>query len=502
MDGSKFSKKIVPGIIILFWIIMMGILINKEFIQKTKSIDYQPFISRDTLLSDQWMGIYFNDSPVGFVHTSIEPHAITTGQTGYRIINRTWMNFLLLRKRNKVWFNAEAIVKENYQLQTFHFELNSGVHTLRVTGEVFENKVMELSIDSQGTISKKKIILPDEEGVVIANIISPFQSFGDLKVGKKYSLKVFNPFSLELEQLKIEVMGKDVIIFEDEEIETFVVSSHYRGLEQTAWINEKGEILKEETGLGWVLRKEDADTASAMYQNMEKTDLELAEMVSVNSNIALAPENITNLRVGLYGLPDDFDVSSQRQIILEKNKDTTLVEITKEEIEQKSVLFIPIQAELQFLEDTDFIQSKDKKISAIAERIAGNEKNSFKVAQKINAWVFQKIRKVPVVSVPSAVDVLKTKEGDCNEHTVLFAALARNLGIPTKINVGLAYTGGRFYYHAWPSVFVGQWVDMDPTFGQDIADAAHIKLIEGDINKQLDIIQLLGKLKLEVISYK
>jgi hypothetical protein len=68
------------------------------------------------------------------------------------------------------------------------------------------------------------------------------------------------------------------------------------------------------------------------------------------------------------------------------------------------------------------------------------------------------------------------------------------------MNVGLAYANGRFYYHAWPSVYVGEWVDMDPTFGQNIVDVAHIRLIEGDLSKQLDIIKLLGCISLEVIS--
>jgi Transglutaminase-like enzymes, putative cysteine proteases len=114
--------------------------------------------------------------------------------------------------------------------------------------------------------------------------------------------------------------------------------------------------------------------------------------------------------------------------------------------------------------------------------------------------VYDHIQKIPVVSIPSAVDVLKTREGDCNEHTVLFTALARAAGIPAKMNVGIVYMNGRFYYHAWPAVYVGTWVDMDPTFGQTIADGTHIRLIEGDLNRQLDVIKLIGKIKLEVIE--
>ena len=52
--------------------------------------------------------------------------------------------------------------------------------------------------------------------------------------------------------------------------------------------------------------------------------------------------------------------------------------------------------------------------------------------------------------------------GDCNEHTVLFVALARALGLPARTAVGLVYLDGSFYYHAWPEVWLGEWVAVDP----------------------------------------
>ncbi len=86
--------------------------------------------------------------------------------------------------------------------------------------------------------------------------------------------------------------------------------------------------------------------------------------------------------------------------------------------------------------------------------------------------------KVLAVSVPSARDILKVMSGDCNEHTYLFTALARSVGLPAKVTVGIVYNEGIFYYHAWPSVYVGRWVEMEPIFGQHAVDATHIKLLE------------------------
>ena len=481
---------------------MIGLLILQQVGFKNKTTVYKTFLSKDTLLSDSWMGIYFNSSPVGFVHSAIEPFMIKKGKSGYRITNRTFMNFFIMQKRNKVWFNAQAIVDNNYQLENFNFELNSGMHTVNVSGEMLDKQTLQVKIDSQGNISEKKIILPNKQGVLIASIISPFTSFGSLEVGNNYNLMVFNPFSLSLEPLEVSVLKQEIIAHENQDIEVFVVKSKYRGIEQTAWVNKNGEILKQETGLGWVLIKESPESATRAYDAITKSDIELTQMISIAANIALPNKLLEVLNIKIKNLPDDFDIKSQRQKIINDQDNIKTIQIRQEKFKPDKCLNLPIAEFADLKQASVFIQADAPEIKTLAEKIINKETNSYWAAVKINEWMFKNIAKVPVVSIPSAVDVLKTREGDCNEHSVLFAALARAVGIPTKINVGLVSSNGRFYYHAWVSVYTGVWLDMDPTFGQNIADAGHIKLLEGDISRQLDIIQVLGKIELEVINFQ
>ena len=65
---------------------------------------------------------------------------------------------------------------------------------------------------------------------------------------------------------------------------------------------------------------------------------------------------------------------------------------------------------------------------------------------------------------------------------------------------GLAYVGGKFYYHAWPEVFLGDWVAVDPTFGQFPADAAHLRFVIGGFSKQAELLRLIGRLRIDVVS--
>ena len=98
------------------------------------------------------------------------------------------------------------------------------------------------------------------------------------------------------------------------------------------------------------------------------------------------------------------------------------------------------------------------------------------------------------------MDVLRIGEGDCNEHTYLFVALARAMGIPARVQVGLAYYEGALYYHAWPAVYVEGWWELDPTFGQPVADATHLALLHGELDRQVELIHVVGKLRVESLE--
>jgi len=96
--------------------------------------------------------------------------------------------------------------------------------------------------------------------------------------------------------------------------------------------------------------------------------------------------------------------------------------------------------------------------------------------------------------------VLAQRSGDCNEHTQLFVALARTAQIPARTASGLAYVNGTFYFHAWPEVFLGTWVAVDPTFGQFPADAAHLRFVIGGLTRQAALLSLIGSLRIDVLD--
>jgi transglutaminase-like putative cysteine protease len=153
------------------------------------------------------------------------------------------------------------------------------------------------------------------------------------------------------------------------------------------------------------------------------------------------------------------------------------------------------------LESEPLIQSDDPLIQAEARRAVGRwARNPKEAAARLTNRVDRMLSKSVTFSIPSALQVLESRQGDCNEHTVLYVAMARALGLPARTAVGLVYLDGSFFYHAWPEVWLGEWVAVDPTFGQYPADAAHIRFVVGGLAQQVEIIRLIGRLNIEVLE--
>jgi transglutaminase-like putative cysteine protease len=189
----------------------------------------------------------------------------------------------------------------------------------------------------------------------------------------------------------------------------------------------------------------------------------------------------------------------------EEDSYTLLVEVRKSTWDGQNGLPFPVSDEplKRYLEKTLQIQPDHPDIRKTAEKIVGTESAAWPAAKKINRWVYENVKKEFVDSL-SSVDTLQQRRGECQSHSYLFAALARSVGIPTRVSTGMVYSEkyGGFLYHAWPEVYVGNdnWVAMDPTLGQNIADATHIKLANDENGEPFNLLQFVGKVGMNVLE--
>jgi transglutaminase-like putative cysteine protease len=211
--------------------------------------------------------------------------------------------------------------------------------------------------------------------------------------------------------------------------------------------------------------------------------------------------NLKELRVRLTGVDlDGFDVKGYRQQL----RGDTLTITREDPTAMRAAYRLPDGARgtpmALFLGAEPLLETRSREIQSLARRLRGRDTDPRVVAQRINLWVYDSLAKKITIGVPSALATLRARVGDCNEHAQLYVALARAAGIPARIAAGLAYLDGKFYYHAWPEVWLERWVAVDPTFGQFPADASHLRFTVGGLGRQAELLRLMGALQIDVLS--
>ncbi|MEN6544715.1 MAG: transglutaminase-like domain-containing protein [Armatimonadia bacterium] len=207
-------------------------------------------------------------------------------------------------------------------------------------------------------------------------------------------------------------------------------------------------------------------------------------------------------------LQDAVPATRRQTVSVEGNG--LLVDTVAEEPPLSSVQLPVKLPELQeYLRPTDLAQCADPGLVKQARQIIGPERNAWEAARKLTMWVYHKLNKVQSEPRPvSALEIVKMNSGDCTEHAILLAALAQAVGLPARVAAGLVYDGGAYHYHAWNELYVGRWVEMDATWGQETVDAGHLQLAHAALDSaalarlSLASARTMGNLNIEVIDYQ
>jgi len=450
-------------------------------------------ISQENINEEYWMGIYSGDKRVGYSYNSIKQ---TKEFTEVKELTNLRVN--LLGKDNNVY--TEGVYKlEGYKILSFEYEMKSDSINLKAMGKRNGNNLKITMETISGTTERT---LPIKKELILPSLISKLLVENKFNIGDKFNLSLFEPLSILMgmdEPISTHIIGeKESVQIPYGKFNTYKVDSNFMGSQTTSWINEKGEVIKQEFPPGLMAIKESKED----ILSKKNSSFDISKKTSIPANIKIKdPSKLKYLKIKLDGIDasDGFDINDGYR----QNLEGQIVEINAQESNSKlSSYNLPYSSpEYIGLTEADFlIQSNDEEIVSITNKVLDGETNPVKAANKINNWIYKSLKKSATVSLPNAKDVLKTRVGDCNEHAALFSAMSRAAGIPTKTVLGIMYFEDSFYYHAWNEVFVGEWIAIDSTYGQFPADATHIKLIEGNLAKSGEILKVVGKLNIEIID--
>jgi hypothetical protein len=140
----------------------------------------------------------------------------------------------------------------------------------------------------------------------------------------------------------------------------------------------------------------------------------------------------------------------------------------------------------EYLEESKYIYPDVPGTKLLAEQIMQDSKTELEAIAALANWVHDNVEytytPTYVDSIKSSTETLQNKKGVCDEFTNVYTALARAVGIPTRVASGFAYTGSEWQPHAWAESYVPgeDWVPIDATFGEaGLMDALHVKLYHG-----------------------
>ena len=491
---ARLVKEHALGVgVVLVWLAVLGQLVRGHVLAPAPFPGSHLSSFADTKPVDgaeeEWMGVYYQRAKIGYSRSTLSPHG-----DGYHVRERSFLKITAQGFPLTVFMDLRAVTGPDFSLESFAFELQAALVNTRITGEV-DGRRLQLELETAGRRSSQTLTL--DAAPTLPGALYWMLRSRTLVPGESFSFPGFDPVTLRSRKTAVRVEEKAFLEVGDRTVPCFRVSTEYAGMSMDLWVDETGRVLKQTTPAGWVMLLESrAEALTAGWPSGAGIDMVRATSVRAAGRKITRPSRVRYMSVLL---PPDavegLDLDGGRQVY--KPGRYQPVEITRETLDEAGALTLPItDPEMEpYLESTLLVQADHPEVVRYARAIAMGETNSLRAARRILDWLNENVEQRAVPSLPNALEVLHHKAGDCNEFTVLYVALARALGLPARANAGLVYQDGRFYYHAWPEVFTGRWVTLDPVFGQLPADATHLRLATGGIEQQAELARVIGRLK-------
>lgn len=452
-------------------------------------------------LGTTWYGLYLVDRKIGWMKAEITKSP--DGRT-YEIATTSEVLFSV----GGVDQTVRIAERRTYAAPAWRLSRIEALHSVGAQPTTFtgtaDEQAFTFTVTSGGTANRRTLPLPKETflDLLREQILAATDA---VAVGARVAYPQFDVLRAVECEHEATVQAREEAVLEGirKTVVTVATLNKMTGERTTAKVTTDGTVL-EAAMAGFVQRAEPEATAKRIDVAIDPLALAAIRMKRELPDVA----RLSELVVTISGLTEDqFVVRSDRQVF-EKTSRPGEYQLTLRRSAWKAGDLRPGpyegEAFAEFLAPTPFIQSGDPRIKALAEEIVGDETDPFKRVGKLVEWVYRNVDKGYVAAIPNALEVLQTRRGDCTEHTVLFVALCRAIGIPAQELGGVAYINGfnGFAYHAWARVYIGTWIEVDPTFNEAVANPSHIVFAVGPIEKQSAIPALIGQVKIELVTYK
>lgn len=423
---------------------------------------------------ERWFSVTMNGEQVGFARQRITPTA-----NGYRFEGDGSVKMLVLGFSREAAAHESYLVGRDLTLQSFAVEQSIDQSPMKLQGEV-TGKGIRLTMEAGGTRKEKLIKV---KGAVypppVLNVLPLFKGFAD---GKKYKVSMLDVEAIKVKEVTISAVARETLPGGGAAFH--LRNDLYPFVSNDIWVDPAGNTIRESVRDGLVVtqvEEEEAIRRFILAAAVAKKDLVFDFSLVRTDRTIDRPAAVRQLEVALTGIPAGLSLlDGAGQRVTREPDGRVVFSVTRQNQVVASAQSAAGSGMEPFLASTDRIPADQPRIQELARQLADGDNAPLAVAGKLNAWVAETIADA-VIDSQSPLETLESKKGNCQSHARLYAALARAAGIPTKFVSGLVYMPQKgFLYHSWAESYVGEWVAVDPTFGQLPADATHLKLAEGE----------------------
>lgn len=465
----------------------------------------------ETGRKNEWFLVYLQGKPAGYFFL----REVDLEAGGVETFHR--MRLRISRAGEITELDTSITIREKSSGEIVDFisveKMGGGAQVKR--GKV-NGRSLELTIGNPGDASPRKLVQPFDPRAVGPHAVDTILRNRLENQGDRVEVIVFAPDALQCAQ-QVSVAGplEELILPGGEKRTLRRVDTRLAippGISMTTWIDQGGDLIKSAMpimGLEVVRTTRKAVLAEKFASPPE---------VFVSSSLRLAQPLPSKREEIVYRLrakktaPESLTLNATDAAghTLQKHAVDGSWRIRVRTVIPTRRITRPVAATARlrpFLTANAYIESDDEKLAHRARLTVGSETDAWTAARKLELWVHDNIRtKNLETAFATAREVFESRAGDCTEHSVLLAAMARAVGIPSRVVAGLTYYRQSFVGHMWTEVWIGEWVALDATVGKGRVEADHIGFTTSALGEAsiasvlLGLIPVLSGVEIDVIE--
>lgn len=428
---------------------------------------------------DTWMAVMLDGQKVGSMHVTREFRdggVVTTQALDAQV---TRLNSPMLMRSTTTAFEAVNGIPQGFSSSS-----GEGPSATSVTARRRDDATFQLDKTTQGESSVSVLqwpegaLLPEGQRLAVAD--------HGFRRGSTYSLRIFEPSRQQVADVKVVVVGDESVELPGGTERLHHVREELAGTEGggaiEAWVDDDGSIRRSIAPMqSFHVEMLACDEACAKAPNQDVDVLRAAMVASprfLSANLRTGPMRYI---VAVRGQRSNPFMDTDEQRVTDLGGGVYQVDTSYSQGY--------VDEERPTREDTSpnpWVQSDAPEVRALAQRIVGGAQNDGQRMRRLRGFLTDYIDSKGLdVGYATAVETIHSRRGDCTEHAVLLAALARSLHIPARVVTGLVYVDQFgdsrhvFIPHAWVQAWLNErWVSFDSAQGR--YDTTHIALAAGD----------------------